>query len=312
MNWSSNNDSFNFTDHSKECVTLLGTIVTWNLTVYLFLLVIAATVNVLLLLAIYKDPQKCLRHPTNYFIANLAVADLLNSLFYLEEVLLSQTKYKSTGCFEKVLSWRYVNAAFGFFIYFLTFPSVTSLALERYVSVAHPIWHQVNFTSRLCCKWIAVVWLINGLFTVISGIFIIPHAPDVIPCYPSVFYVSTLLIYAFAFISIRKQRQRLSTNTTISDVARQMMELRLSNENSFLATVLIVNLFLIFGVIPTVIAWYLSDVLVRTESASVDLFFFIIDILFYINIAANPFLYIWRLPKYRKTFFVMYCCKNII
>ena len=310
MNWSCSNDSFNFTGHSQECIPLLGTVVTWNLTIYLILLVTAATVNVLLLLAIFKDPLKCFHHPTNYFIANLAIADLLNSLFFFEEVLLSQTKYRSTVCFQEIWSWKYINAACGFFIYFLTFPSVAILALERYMSIAHPLWHQANVTSRLCYKCIAAVWLINCVFTVMSGMFIITEVPDLIPCYSSVFYLFTLFVYVLALISIRKQRKMLWEDAAISDCARRMMKLRLRNQNSFLTTVLIINLFLIFGVIPTVISWHLSDILARTESTSVDLFFSIIDIWFYLNIAANPFLYVWRLPKYRKTFFVMYCCRN--
>ena len=51
----------NFTGNLEYCETFLGTIETWNLTVYLSILVIAAIANVLLLLAIYKNPLKCFR-----------------------------------------------------------------------------------------------------------------------------------------------------------------------------------------------------------------------------------------------------------
>jgi hypothetical protein len=37
---------------------------------------------------------------------------------------------------------------------------------------------------------------------------------------------------------------------------------------------------------------------------------FMADTLFFLNMAVNPFLYIWRLPKYRKTFLLMYCCRK--
>ena len=140
MDWNSS--------YVEYCGTFLGTIVTWNLTVYLSIIVIAAIANVLLLLAIYKNPLKYFRNPTTYFIANLAISDLLNSLFHFEEVFVTQTTYRSTFCFPGALGT--INSAILDFSYFLTFPSVAVLALERYVSIAHPLWHQVKVTSRLC------------------------------------------------------------------------------------------------------------------------------------------------------------------
>jgi hypothetical protein len=64
-----NNGSFNFTGDFEYCEILLGDIVPWSLTVYLSVIVIATIANVLLLFAIYKDPLKCLRNPSAYFIA---------------------------------------------------------------------------------------------------------------------------------------------------------------------------------------------------------------------------------------------------
>ena len=91
-----------------------------------------------------------------------------------------------------------------------------------------------------------------------------------------------------------------------------MIKLRLRNQNRFLTTVLIVNIILMFGIIPSVIGSHLKDMLGEgTLSTSVAVLFYTADIFFFINMASNPFLYIWRLPKYRKTFFVMYCCKKL-
>jgi hypothetical protein len=42
----------------------------------------------------------------------------------------------------------------------------------------------------------------------------------------------------------------------------------------------------------------------------VDVLSFMADTLLFLNMAVNPFLYIWRLPKYRKTFLLMYCCRK--
>ena len=190
MHWNSSNNSVNFTDHFEYCEPFLGTIVTWNLTVYLSIIVIAAIANVLLLLAIYKNPLKCFRNPTTYFIANLAIADLLNSLFHLEEVLVTQTTYRSIFCLPG--AWGTINWGIIQFVYFLTFPSVAVLALERYVSIAYPLWHKVKVTSRLCYICIAVVWLVNGIYIGISNVGT-THT-GLLTAYPSLFFPTTVFI----------------------------------------------------------------------------------------------------------------------
>ena len=195
----------------------------------------------MLLFAIYKNPLKCFRNPTSFFIANLGIADLLNSLINLEELFVSQTVYKTTFCFPDV--WGMILPGIVGFIFLSTFPSVTVLALERYISIAHPLWHQVK------AGW--------------------------------------------------------------QEMARKMLELRLRNQNRFLSTLLIINIVLTFGLIPTIISLYLQyrQYGSKTEG-TMDVWLPVTNILLFLNTAANPFLYIWRLPKYRKTFSVMYCCKN--
>ena len=307
MERNDSDDSFNYSDCGSH-LTYSGTVVTWNLSIYLCILVIAVIANILLLFAIYKNPLNCFRNPTTYFIANLAIVDLIQSLAFLEDAFISQsTTYESVYCLPGV--WGRINSALVDFVYFLTFPSVTILALERYVSIAYPLWHQVKVTSRRCRIWIAMVWLMNCIYT---GIFQVLTAQAVvmITTYPSLFYLATVAIYVLAFISIRKQRFLLVTDSTKSETSKKMMKLRLRNQNRFFTTVLIINVVLIFGTIPTLVGTHLSYTLEGDVSPSVDALSFIADILFFLNMAVNPFLYIWRLPKYRKTFLLMYCCKK--
>ena len=304
MDWNSTNNTLEFND---DCKPFLGNIVTWQFIIYLSVLVIAVIANILLLFAIHKDPLKCFRNPTTYFIANLAIADLLNSLVNTEEVLLSQTTYSSINCFTGIGGT--IHIATSNFIYFLAFPAVAVLALERYVSIAYPFWHQVNLTVKLCYIWIAVVWLVNCIYTGIFSVYT-AHVDILITAYPVLFYLATVLIYLLAFISIRKQRFSLATDVTKSDSVKRMMKLRLKKEKRFLTTVLIINVVLVFGIIPTVIGSHFMFKSDGTIKRNAELVFPLTVILFFLNMAANPFLYIWRLPKYRRTFFVMYSCKK--
>ena len=86
--------------------------------------------------------------------------------------ILSQTVYETTFCSPGV--WGMILPGVVSCI-FLTFPSVTVLALERYMSIAHSLWHQFTVTSRRCYTWIAVVWLVNFIY---AGITVISVAQD--------------------------------------------------------------------------------------------------------------------------------------
>ncbi|XP_028405286.1 adrenocorticotropic hormone receptor-like [Dendronephthya gigantea] len=299
--WYTGNDTFNFTDDFKFCEMMyLGDIVSWSLAVYMLIIVFGAISNILLLFAIYKNPLKCFSNPTTYFVANLGIVDLLNSIFNLEELLLSQTEHESTFCLPG--AWGMIHSTFASYIFFLLYPSVAIMALERYVSVAHPLWHQVNVTSRVCYISITAVWLVNCIYTGIYRHF--THVAGILPSYPIAFYLTTVLVYLLAFTSIRKQRLSLGADISQSKCVKQMMKLRLRNENRFLTTVLIVNIVLVFGIIPSIL-----DV-INMHSKYPAFLLYTTDILFLINTAVNPLLYLWRLPKYRKTFFVLYCGKT--
>ena len=305
------NISENVKNPTEICDTLfLGKILSWNLTVYIAVIVTALISNALLLFAMCKDPLKSFLNPTSYFIRNLAVADLLNAMFNLEELFLSRTMYKSSFCLPGI--WGVIHTHIGAFIYYLTYPFVTILALERYMSVAYPLWHKVKVTIRLCGTSATLLWFLCLFSAGISH----HHNRDVKLAFSMgftcTFYSATVAIYLLAYISIRKQRSTLITGSLESENMKRVLKIRLKNQSRFLSTILIVNLILTFALIPPSLSvvWehFLSTDVISGRSLQV--LYSTCDILFLLNMAANPFLYIWRLPKYRKSFLVLYCNKT--
>jgi hypothetical protein len=129
--------------------------------------------------------------------------------------------------------------------------------------------------------------------------------------FPCIFYLSTVLIYLLAYISIRKQKLSFIAENLKSETEKRMLKIRLKNQKRFITTILLVNLVLIFGIIPLIVGT-LSKLLVYNgmiSASGTEMLFNVINILLFISMAINPFLYIWRLPKYRKTFRVLYCNK---
>ena len=305
--------NFSSTELDPTDYLLFGNRTTWSLTVYALISITGIIANVFLLLAIFKDPLKCFSTPTTYFIVNLAVSDLLNLAVCLTFVFLIQTKYGGLN----ELTWN-ITLPLLETVFNLTFPSVFSLALERCLAVSRPLWHRVRITSRVCRIWLVAVWLFNLVFT-LTSIFMYKYIFSITQSifYGLMFLLITLFVYIFAYVSIRWQHKAMAADDTMSEQVRRTINARLKIQNRFLFTVFIINGILILCLLPKFIDYTcelgfgqsLSDILNRSNTLRAVVLFGM-DILFLINFAVNPFIYCWRLPKYRKTFFSFFNCRR--
>ena len=306
--------NFSSTELDQTDFTFFGKVTIWSFTVYTLILITGMIANGFLLLAIFKDPLKCFSTPTTYFIVNLAISDLLNLAVSLENLFLTQTQYGSVYGLPKIAG--NVSNILWVIIFNLTFPSVFSLALERCLAVSRPLWHRVRITSRVCRIWLLAVWLSNLVFSVASY-FIFKYLKFTETAFYGFFLPPTFFVYIFAYVSIRRQHKAMATDDTMSERVRRTINARLQIQNRFLFTVFIINGILIVGLLPTLIEFVMisifeqsySDFLSR-DNTPTAVSLNIMDILFFINFAVNPFIYCWRLPKYRKTFFAFFDCRR--
>ena len=281
----------------------------WNTVVGISIISCGIVANVLLLLAMYKDPLKCFSNSTSYFIANLAFSDVLNLLFYLSEfclyIITTDLTYSTQAEMEAKIA---VNHLF----FLSTFWSILCLSLERFLSIAWPLWHNVHMTPKVCRYWVMLSWLPNILVVGIDVILMritdknnIDIFFTLAGVYTLTIFLASFLFYVLACASIRRHRLRITTrqDNNTSHVAQRAAELRLRNESRFINTVLIVIIFLVFGLLPTILIYFGGP---NTVEKLTKWFWQCLDVLYFINLAINPFIYIWRLPKYRKTFVVMY------
>ncbi len=113
------------------------------------------------------------------------------------------------------------------------------------------------------------------------------------------------LRYALVFQKQNKtnKRNQIYCKQAISKASRKSAEIRLRNENRFLHTMFLIFLGFLLGVIPSMVCFW---VMVSIESKNHVIMHVInvSDIVLLLNYAVNTFIYLWRLPKYRKTFHV--------
>jgi hypothetical protein len=290
-----------------------GHITTWSFVVYLLISITGVVANVLLLLAIFKDPLKCFRDATTYLIVNLSLSDILNLVLAIEELFLLQTKYGSI--YDLPPRVAVINYAVFEFTAFLTYPSIFALALERSLAIIYPLWHKVHITSSTSYIWLTTVWLFGFVVAGVNSVLLYREQINIAKytlMLPSAFFsLFTLVFYCIACMSIEKQRLATRSNNSLSEIHRRSIEVRLRTQKQFLFTVFVVNIGLISALVPTVVMTYYIDTNLETMSMdNADPIFvglsYTIDILLHLNYGANPFIYVWRIQKYRKTFLSLY------
>ena len=269
--------------------------------------------NSLLIVAFHKDPLKVLHSPSGVFILNIAVIDFTASCTFL----LAASFRSSVFCYvhlETIFSLDGVTNFLSAFFSTLPFASYLCLAVERFCSIALPLWHRVHVTTRACRYWVLALWLfyfiLEGLIVTLQTFLygILAKMSFVRLAFTWTTFLCTLVFYLASYISIQRQRRQLQNREDINNT-KTSIKMRLKNEQTFLVTISIVCSLLFLSFIPfaVMIAIYIP-VLDNPEGADRDDFPYakwgIIAIT--INFAINPILYLWRLPKYRKTFKKLY------
>ena len=247
----------------------------------------------LLLICLLKDPLKCFRNSATYLIMNLALSDFLVSTVRLLQMLL----------FERISTLAYISNS----VMLASLFSIFSIAIDRFILTVHPFKHRVLLNGRRITIWIATIWLPCFCSLVKELIADHEHTIDRI-IYNTIFIVFTsvtFLIYILTYLSLKKRGQEISQRQTQSGnrVA----------EKAFLKTIMIVAFVQILTLAPACIyglvqdSWSVSDIDGDSDDFSVKNL--ILLEMYALNFAVNPFLYLWRLKNYRKTFRLIFCRK---
>ena len=120
--------------------------------------------NFLVILAVILNPNKDLRSPFNYLVANLGFADLIVGLFTcpLSAIYLISEGLKHPN--QQFRVWMHMT-------YFISCTasllSLTALAIERYVAITYPLHYRTKLNSLRAFQVSIMVWIISILLSMI-------------------------------------------------------------------------------------------------------------------------------------------------
>ncbi len=250
--------------------------------------------NVLLLVAFFKDPLKCFRNSATYLVMNLSVSDCLTCLFAPSfHVLLTtglQAWYETFLC---LLLW--IGTA--------SFVSIISVSIDRFLIVSYPIKHRILMNGKVVVLWLASIWIVSCVLPVLQLLQV--NDRNNMHTLGAIISILSAVVYALTYNKLKKQSRNIALQNSNESRAQ---EIRILKEKRFLKTIILIASIAFICIVPSMVYFHFNHRLgLSNDSLTSKIIDRIFVCILYINSAVNPFIYVIRLPNYRKTFYMLYC-----
>lgn len=267
------------------------------LTVAGFTLALLITVtSSVLLVTIFRESRSLLEKPPSLLITNLCVSDLVVGLIAGNlGAVQALYRYQQRPVPDKLDVA--VRVVLGFTL-FVRSGTIVALSYDRYIAVAQPFQYRLTITKSRFKNFIALLWVISSILCLLQlasipeKIISITYAHT----HASVPMILLTVIFFKLFRALKKRQRELRAagimNKSVWDRQREMV-----------ATILIVLTMFYGTVFPSFISLHLRYFCKPCEQS---LTFKKLDIIFFcflfLTSAVNPFVYAWRVSKYRRAF----------
>ena len=276
---------------------------------------LAVTLNSILILVLIRDPFREFRSASTVFVANLAVADLFTGIFTILKSVFSGLEIQLQS--NIALTVSYNASAYTMQCSILT---VLLITMERLLAVMNPTKFKTLLTKSRCFLLSLATWLLPFLDLTFI-VLIAAHTLKIYLLYSLINLLAICLVvlgYFHLYKLLKRKRQEIvryavpetDENSRNGDSASSLRRRqRTFAENKRLVnTFLMVTAVLVISMVPitlvymvlalcsidcSIMAWYIA---VKYEP-------FVM-----LNFIANPVIYAFRLPQYRKAFWTVLKC----
>ena len=279
----------------NDTITNVSFQLTYNKIPLTIISIIGLVSNALLLVAFLKDPLKCFRNSGTYLVMNLAVSDglkCLNVPFYL---IIRDKTTKTTS--DLIIIY------FAYCLSTVSFVSITSISIDRFLMVGYPIKHRIVVKGKLVILWIAAIWIVGCSASLLISIH--KNGRNIGNVFSVILIIVSSMMYASTYYKLKKQSRNMALQNSSEGRAQ---EIRILKEKRFLNTIVIIACVAFICIVPYMI-FHLNYGLLNLpkDKETSEVFETATLFILYTNFAVNSFIYILRLPNYRKTFYLLYC-----
>lgn len=266
--------------------------------------------NLMVILAVLKDPNRNLRRtPSNLLIASQALADLFVGAITEPLCIWYFMTFKSHVILIIEISSSLFMVA--------SIIHVLALSYDRYVAVVTPLQYTSRITVRRTYVISGLIWLYSAFYTVYRTLFRVfynkYHAVAIVTGLNTVFPAFIAVVIYFCLFHVIRKYKKSSHNLDSSGRATMQAYQRQRK----MTVVLVAAFFLfLFCLTPWFVFYQVIDACPDCEdNKALEMYLFVgFFYLFMFKSLLNPFLYAWRLSKFRKAIQLMspccYRCSN--
>ena len=264
-----------------------------SIVVYIIVSMFTIFSNLLLCVSYWKDPFRELRTVQNYYVLNLAIADLIMGA--ISEPLLVVTY------------WHNHNLIY--FIHYLiaiisgscSLLNITALSVIRYYAVKQPFLTQSIVNERNVLISIGIIWFIAIHYAVIP---LVGWRDKTFQLYLYVLAcgIPTVVFMASYFLVYRALRRHTITVKSLGEGKSLALENALRTEKAATRTVLLVLVIFLASWVPFLSIDFLIVQCVKCRNEQFHLARDITLSLVYFSSGINPLIYAWRVKVFRRAF----------
>ena len=270
----------------------------WILMAVLSFLLAVLTVfgNLLLLLAICLKPKHRSRKPSEYLTTGLAASGLATGIIS-DVVIGTKDVFLARNIPFPRLPEDIVFSVTNFTL-FCNISLLVVMSIDRLIAICDPLKYKQRATTRrvtACLVTIAILGIGVGYFLPwgmrrVKASLVMCHMYVTVPGFFLTF------IYLWIFRTVKKQRKNIN-NYRDSCVSNKQVH---HKETKLLTTIVLLLVAFYISMVPFFVSNHLM-IFCRCRRSTASLLFSAVSRkLLYLNAATSPYLYAWKLPKYRE------------
>ncbi|KAL9971352.1 hypothetical protein ACROYT_G023865 [Oculina patagonica] len=276
------------------------------------LTVTAVTGNLLVLLAVIIDPNRNLRSPFNFLVANLAAADLIVGCFALPMSVDFYIREAMTH-HPVILPRDHARRVCAFISTTASLLSLAALTVDRFIAITDPLKYRIKLTTQRAAIVSFALWIVSIAFPFLY--FQVGYLKY------QFFFANTAVVatftvlcltYAKVFKSFKHQVKHWDSLHDGHDRDNHIKMRAIKWEKKITKTFLIMLALFISCFLPSLILIYVISFCGSCNCVFIHWARDLNYILIMANSSMNPFVFAWRLEPYRRAFAKIITCGKIM
>ena len=276
----------------------------------IFIYVVSLTTivtNSLLLFVFYVDPLKMFRNPTTFFLIGLAIVDLLTAL--VQELIFAtcfMLLYFQHPDRKRCVPFMDAGRYFGACTMTASFLIVFAFTVTQYIAVSSPLKYSRLVTKKKVLICVAVIYLYSATFWCLHLMGVSREVQSIMELFIHSYLIAILTVVFYILPHCAMRKKTAAAKLLQSEAGKQKIGRHIQVQHNFVLVNFMLLAILIVCNMPsavvTTIRFFFEENTV-VPSVKTLIANLMVDNLLYLKFLLDPFVYAWRLVKYRGAFY---------